>query len=370
MGRRARPIMRLPRGRAEARPPITAEDRRRHSARPPANRWAVPVRGDTIILSDLHFGRPGTSVGDARLLRPLLEDRAHLILNGDVAEVHHPIHRAEAARQTLALLDMCEAMEVSVTLISGNHDPFLSDRRHLLLASGRVLVTHGDVLHPAIAPWSPAAGRMRITHDEALRQFTSDSRDALEARLRATQHAAYAEWSTLEALSKEASESTLASMLRSPRLILQVLRYWRRFPALAAKFAEEYRPDAQIIVVGHTHRAGVWHVGPRTVLNTGSFGFPGRPHAVVLDGSCASLHAIHRTRSGYRLRSTPRFACAVPGAAAPAHAEPEAHAHTGARSALMSAAASAPTEGLPSPLRPAQPAAPRTPSTNAHAPDR
>jgi hypothetical protein len=33
-------------------------------------------------------------------------------------------------------------------------------------------------------------------------------------------------------------------------------------------------------------------VGGRNVVNTGSYGFPGRPHAVVIEGTTVRLHAV------------------------------------------------------------------------------
>ena len=91
-------------------------------------------------------------------LRPLWAGASNLIINGDVAEVHHPEHWADAATQLLQLLDLCEKDGVALTLLSGNHDPFIGEVRHLHLANHQVFVTHGDALHPAIAPWSPALG--------------------------------------------------------------------------------------------------------------------------------------------------------------------------------------------------------------------
>ena len=60
-------------------------------------------------------------------------------------------------------------------------------------APSAVFVTHGDVLHPAVSPWSPASARMRAAHEAALAALEPEQRGKLESRLSATQHAAYAE---------------------------------------------------------------------------------------------------------------------------------------------------------------------------------
>lgn len=262
--------------------------------------------GSIVILSDLHLGRPRHSASSAEAVRPLWRGAAHLILNGDVAEVHHPKHWAAAARQVVHLFDLCEADGVELTLLSGNHDPFLSDFRHLRLAEGEVFVTHGDAMHPAIAPWSPAGARMREAHAIALASIGSDDRDALHARLEASQHAGYAEWADADqVLREESSHSSVRGMLIRPWALLKVLLYWRAFPELALRFAVEHAPEARFIVLGHTHRPGVWSRGGRVILNTGSFGFPGSPRAVVIDGGELRFHRVIRGDDAHELDPSP-----------------------------------------------------------------
>jgi predicted phosphodiesterase len=268
--------------------------------------------GRIVILSDLHLGRPHGAARSAAALRPLWAGAEHLVLNGDVAEIHHPGHRAVAARETMALLDLCDADGVELTMLSGNHDPYLTDRRHLALAGGLVFVTHGDVLHPAVSPWSPAGARMRAAQDEALAALEPEDRDALEGRLAASQHASFAEWKNLATVEEEAQHSTVLRMLVRPWALAQVLRYWQVLPGLADAFVAQHAPETRFIVLGHTHRAGTWRVGQRVVLNTGSFGFPGRPHAAVLENDTLTLVRIRLRRGRYALDPRPRRSFAVP----------------------------------------------------------
>jgi predicted phosphodiesterase len=258
-----------------------------------------------VILSDLHLGRRHCAARSADALRPLWDGAAHLVINGDVAEVHHPRHWTDAARQTLRLFDLCESDRVELTLLSGNHDPFITDLRHLHLAGGLVFVTHGDVLHPAVSPWSPAGARMRAAHEAALAALEPEQRGALESRLSATQHAAYAEWDQLQALADEARQSTVMGMLIRPWALVQVIAYWRAFPDLAAEFAARHTPAARFIVLGHTHRPGVWRIGDRMIINTGSFGFPGTPRAVIIEDGVLSVWRIRFRRRAYRLAARP-----------------------------------------------------------------
>jgi UDP-2,3-diacylglucosamine pyrophosphatase LpxH len=265
------------------------------------------VAGRTVIISDLHLGRAHGAATSAEALRPLWQGAARLVVNGDTAEVHHPGHRRRAAEEVLALYDLTERDGVELTLLSGNHDPFLSDFRHLHLAGGRIFVTHGDVMHPAIAPWSPASARIRAAHERAIAALEPEDRELLEARLTASQHAGFAEWQDAEVLEREAAHSSLLGMLIRPWAIAQVLMYWRAFPRIAAGFVERHAPEARFAVHGHTHRAGIWTVNERVIINTGHFGFPGPAMAVLVDGDeRLSAVRIDHKRGEYRLRDEPR----------------------------------------------------------------
>jgi predicted phosphodiesterase len=274
----------------------------------------VPQR--VLVLSDLHLGRPRCAALSARALRPLWDGIDHLVLNGDVAEVHHPRHWRRAAHEVLELFDLAETSGVALTLLSGNHDPYLSDLRHLRLAEGNVFVTHGDVLHPAVAPWSPAAARMRAAHEHARAALDPALRHTLESRLSVSQHAAFAEW---EQLRLEAGRSTIPGMLRRPWALAAVLRYWRRAPQLAADFVAAHGPEARFVLIGHTHRPGYWRRNGRTIINTGSFGFPGRPWGVVIDRELV-VRAIRLRRGEYRFEPRPVATFAL---SRPAHDQPE-----------------------------------------------
>lgn len=260
------------------------------------------MEGRIVIISDTHLGRPKAAAISARALRPLWQGADYLVVNGDVAEVHHPRHWPIAARQTLELHDLCEADDVRLTLLSGNHDPYISDIRHLHIAGDQVFVTHGDVLHPAIAPWSPTAGRIRAANDEALSRLKPEVRDTLEHRLNAAQHASHHEWSELQ---REASRSRIINMLVRPWAIAKVIWYWKIVPGLAAKFASRHVPEARFFVFGHTHRPGIWTMNGLTIINTGSFGFPGKPRAVVIEEQALTVHRIVCDDAAYRLDQKP-----------------------------------------------------------------
>jgi UDP-2,3-diacylglucosamine pyrophosphatase LpxH len=255
-----------------------------------------------LIISDLHLGRPRLAARSAEALRPLWNTITHLVINGDVAEVHHKSHWSQAARQTMRLFDLCEDDGVHLTLLSGNHDPYISDTRHLQLGGGRVLVTHGDVLHPAVAPWSPASGRILKAREQAIESLEPEQRTHLQSILEASQFASHAEWNQLE---EEASHSSFLATVLNPKAVYMVFKYWRLYPRLAAEFAAEHMPEARFVLVGHTHRAGVWEIDGRTVINTGSFGFPGKPYAVIIEGRRLEYRRIRLRDGAYQFDAKP-----------------------------------------------------------------
>ena len=249
------------------------------------------------------MGRRLGCARSAAALRPLWQGAHRLILNGDIAEIHHPAYRAAAARELLRLQTICDRDAVGLTVLSGNHDPYLTDRRHLMLAGGQVLVTHGDVLHPAVAPWSAAAPRMLAAQTRARAQLDADERDGLEGRLWASQRAAIAEWDDVDP--RGHARTTVASLLAKPTAVAKLAWYWMTIPGVAASFARQYTPDARFVVIGHTHRAGVWRRGERVVLNTGSYGFLGRPHAVVIEDGAISMWRVLDDGERYRYDTGP-----------------------------------------------------------------
>ncbi len=234
-----------------------------------------------VIISDTHLGRPGVSAKSPDALRPLWAEADELIVNGDLAELHDPKYRVRAARHVLRLQDICAADGVELTLLSGNHDPFLTDQRHLSLCGGQVFVTHGDALHPAISPWTGSAAELRKFNEKALSMLTEEERAGFIEQFAAAQHASHVKWD------KAANEpSRRASrpkrLVEMTRKIASTLWYWHTLPRRAAEFARQHAPEARFFIFGHIHRAGIWTINDIEIINTGCYGFPIKPRAVVI----------------------------------------------------------------------------------------
>ena len=250
-----------------------------------------------LVISDLHLGRPDM-VREARTLQPLLESASTLIVNGDAAELHLPECAGRAADELDDLRARCEAADTGLVLLAGNHDPDLVPWRMLELAEGRLMITHGDGVDEALAPWSEAAAIIRARFREVRSGQASSHHASIEGLFEACRLAALAEFESHEGIRPP---TTVLGLLAAPRRFGEIVRFWLTHPRRIDGFVRRYRPDATVALVGHSHRAAIVRRGPRTVINTGCFGTPGPALGVHLAQEGLSVHRLHRRRGEWRL---------------------------------------------------------------------
>lgn len=252
------------------------------------------TRPFTRILSDVHYGEGACLVTDLRQLDPLLADVA-AVLNGDTIDTRP--HPQAGLVERLRADVMAWLRGRPVTLLTGNHDPEIGTLHHLDLAGGAVLVTHGDVVFDEIVPWSIDAGMIRALVARERTAFPQPTfADLLVAHRRAA-------WAIPRRLKTgvpplRACGNFLTDTIWPPLRIPRILRSWLELPDRAAAFAARHRPAARCIVVGHTHRPGVWtQPDGRVVINTGSYCRPlGRLIVDVAADHVAARRVIRRGR--------------------------------------------------------------------------
>lgn len=227
------------------------------------------------IFSDLHFGDPRSTLRSLEALTPLFGDADKIVFNGDTLDTVMPGQNdaGKTARAFFASLGR------RVTLLSGNHDPDISDHAELSLRDDRVWVTHGDVLFPNIAPWSHHAAALTRRIAELSADIPAAELARVETRLRLNRLAAlgFSEPPEFFEPGLPARVHRLARTLFPPGRSVAMLRAWLSAPRLAADLARARRPRARVVVLGHTHHPGVWSPSgsPRiTIINTGSFTRP------------------------------------------------------------------------------------------------
>jgi len=258
----------------------------------------------------LHLGHPSCSFENPEELAPLFRDVSSVIFNGDSVETQLVKRRDDGLRNAGLLKKTCLDAGAQPFLINGNHDPQISSMDHADLAGGSVLVTHGDMLFHDISPWSKRSTRMGKAHTEALAALGDEAFHDFEKRLHASKHAVVA----IEMHEVPLPRGALAKVafvveeFWPPWRPLQIIKCWVETPGRAAALMRTFRPEARFIVIGHTHRAGIWRVGGRVVINTGSF-MPFAGHRVVdIAGNTISVKTIVRKGNQFVIgREVARF---------------------------------------------------------------
>ena len=249
----------------------------------------------TLILSDIHFCKNGSSVRSFDSLRSLWQGFDDLILNGDTAETLSSTLAEKSIQLTESLVDAARAEGVHVTLLGGNHDPDISDLDHVYLSQEKILVFHGHAAFQDIAPWSWRSPHILRTRSE----YISLQGDGFAQQLEAVRNAA-SKVRTQE-FNKFKPTPIQMMMLAVPSL-LNVLRGWCIFPSLVSRWVETYSPQSSFVVTGHSHHAGIWKRSDRTIINTGCFGlrgFPSRPRAVVIDDQQLRVFKLRKSNGVY-----------------------------------------------------------------------
>ena len=259
------------------------------------SRLEEPIR----ILSDLHLAHPGSRIVDASQLGPLLEGVKTVIFNGDTTEERMKRLREQAAAHLGKLTRMCSDAGVDMVMVRGNHDPYSPPFGSLDLCGGQVFVTHGDILYRDVSPWSRNIEFARKARLRIERDYPADYRDDLETTLevscRVTQ-----EMQVHQPRSKPGLIGKVKTMLSQawpPTHPLTVLETWWQAPQRTGEVMRRYRPDAEVYIVGHTHRDFFVRRHGKVLINTGAFLPMSKATAVDIDGDNLTVRRI-RERGG------------------------------------------------------------------------
>lgn len=229
------------------------------------------------IFSDVHYGDRSSRVRSIAQLAPLLDGADTVVLNGDTLDTRtgpYPRRTAELREEAVAFFARSAS---NVVLLTGNHDPDLSELHTQMLGDGRVFVIHGDVLFDNIVPWGRDVPLIRQIVASEQARYTGPDAGSLEARLEIFRRACarVPQRHQVETNRWKHLLSYAADTFWPPPSAWHVLWAWRVAPERAAALARTHRPKAQFVIIGHTHRPGVWHARDgRVIINTGSFTRP------------------------------------------------------------------------------------------------
>lgn len=247
-----------------------------------------------LILSDLHLCKRFSTIENVSELRPIWQGFDELILNGDTEESYSRKFSEKSQRATSTLIESAESDNVKVQLLNGNHDPMISNQHAITCHNDKVLIMHGHAVFPEVAPWTWYASKIK-SHREELIQVSGDGFDA---QLEATRIA-----SDRSAKSREVKNRPrlIEIPYRGVWCVTKILHTWWTCPTTTEQWLTKYAPKTRIVIVGHTHRAGIWKIKNKIIINTGCFAFPSHPRGVVIDGNTLQVFRIRKINNEYNL---------------------------------------------------------------------
>ncbi len=224
-----------------------------------------PVR----ILSDLHLGHKASLAREITQVEPLYRGARTVVFNGDTIEMRSRRCRERAATILREVEAFCRAQTARTHFINGNHDPIISEVNHLELGEGSLLVTHGDVLfhEPDATP------RATTPSERGTEELSSRELEQL-ARILSTNKRVSSEIRTEHFTIPDGTWGQFSTFMKQtwpPRRLVRTVSSWRNTHLHAMDLVRTYRPSTRCVIVGHTHRPGVWHNHGCTVINTGSY---------------------------------------------------------------------------------------------------
>lgn len=262
------------------------------------------MAGRTLrILSDLHYGDRASTVKSLAMLDPLAEGVDEFILNGDSLDTRLSADPAGTARDRAAVLGYLGKVGPKVTILTGNHDPDLSETHSLDLCGGRVFLTHGDILFDDIVPWGRDRQEIAVLLEAAFAKLPAGRTPTMEERLAVYRRVAAAipQRHQSERRILQYALRFAADTVWPPGRIFKILKAWRDTPGLGAAFGRRYRPEAKFVIYGHTHRPGVWTAeGSPTVINTGSFTPPLGGYAVDVTEEALLVRRVGAVKGVFR----------------------------------------------------------------------
>lgn len=277
--------------------------------------WDVPA---TRVFSDLHLGHPASTIGSAEELFPLFEGCGRILFNGDTVETCS----GSLAEGSLAHADVVfgrlRETGVAPVVLPGNHDPDREGPALVELEEGEVVVTHGDLCFRYGSPWSPWVPKVKHKLDAAEAEAGGyENARTLEARAALAKAYARAFHPRPRRFTGFLGKlETISHAAWPPSTPLAILDIWKNGPERVAAWMETFTPRARVLVMGHTHRAGIWHRRGRWVINTGAFhpftrphfveALPGEIRLVRIERRAGEFHPgrmigrLHRTEQGWQ----------------------------------------------------------------------
>ena len=257
----------------------------------------------TLVLSDLHLGSKASQAA-ARLsdIARIAAGFDRVILNGDTLDRCY-VNPQSDARLMQLIADVqkyCASRNGPPELLTGNHDPVISDVHHLYDEPSQTLIFHGDCIRDCTHPTKKTDQQLMAKLMQRWQQLGGRPTDFVAL------HENYREVQRLELpiinpykKSKTITQYAL-SLVYPPRRPFDIIHYWMKAPERALETAASFARPVKQLIVGHTHRPGHWRIRGTDVYNLGSFMPFSGAYGLTLDGANVSFVELKQLMSGTR----------------------------------------------------------------------
>ncbi len=226
-----------------------------------------------LILSDLHLGsRASKAAANLDGIARVAAGFDRVILNGDTLDRCYgdPSGDERATRFIEDVRERCASRNGPPELLTGNHDPAISDAHWVYHEASATLIFHGDCVldctHPTKKDDQAMMARLRARWDEL--GGRPEDFSTLHQNYRQVQRQFLP---IINPYKKPKTALQYAmSLIFPPRRPFDILHYWMKAPERALKLARAFKQPLKAVVVGHTHKPGHWKIDGVDVYNTGS----------------------------------------------------------------------------------------------------
>lgn len=231
---------------------------------------SVPWMNEPIyILSDLHLGHAASHIKDVEQLRPILEGAGTVIFNGDTWHECLEEQYPKSKKLLEDLKALCDQLDVIPVFLPGNHDKSINSTHYLELYEGRITIFHGDLIYPAVSPWSLYYLKQKkevdlLIHENLKPDATLQNRFDLSLKV-ITQMIKIA-----PAFKTQSTYDFFLNLIWPPQRLWTLLRIRRQSRKAMQSFSKRYFPRAQTIVYGHFHHACHYKRNDVDYINTGA----------------------------------------------------------------------------------------------------
>jgi len=251
------------------------------------------------ILSDLHLGHRVSRIMRVESLRPLIAGAGTVIFNGDTWQELARLFKEQSVAMLEELREICHQEGAEAVFLPGNHDPGWDGPGWAELALGRIIVVHGDALFAEGSPWSREAFS-RGAEVKRLWDLHAEAWHDPAARIALARKIAIA-LKTKEYPKGKRLWSRILEAIRPPRRAWEMLRVWAIQGDVAAQFAERYFPKAEVVIIGHFHRTGIWNRRGKLILNLGAYLTPGAARWAEYSGGMLTCGKVDESGDPFQL---------------------------------------------------------------------